>query len=157
MPRAPALLEHRVRRAVKVLDFTLSRVEGTLSSSGGNFDAVAKARGFTSSVRVVMRVRGLKHPESWAMSILLNNQRIDGIDWEAKVADHRGKKHDCTGWHRHLWNPDSKDTLKECLPAFRPATVRDFLTKGFDALNVVLKGGMDDASNGQLSFDQTGS
>ena len=84
------------------------------------------------------------------MAVLFNNQRIDGIDWEAMVSDHRGKQHDCRGWHRHMWDAKAKDTQKECLPEFGPRTPREFLTSGFRVLNVQLRRGRD---GGELPFN----
>ena len=89
---------------------------------------------------------------SWAMAILLNNQRIDGIDWEPIVQDHRGKSHDCKGWHRHIWTSANADTEKECLPNFNPATIREFLLRGLEILKVQLRKEDWNADN-RLSFD----
>jgi hypothetical protein len=145
--------EDRVRRAVKSIDFTIARVEGTLAATGGNFDVTARVRDCPEQVRVVARARWPR-PERWAVAILLNNQRIDGIDWELSVKDHRGKKHNCTGWHRHIWTPSAQDTLKECLPDFKAGNLREFLENSFRILNVQLKkGGY--GGDSQLSFDQT--
>jgi hypothetical protein len=82
------------------------------------------------------------------MAVLLNNQRIDGIDWEATVHDHRGKN--CKGWHRHIWTAAATDTLKECLPNFDPGTIQDFLLSGFRILKVQLKKESRDAGNAVL-------
>ncbi len=86
------------------------------------------------------------------MAVLLNNQRVDGIDWERVVEDHRGKKFNCSGWHRHVWKPTSLDLQKECLLQFSPLCLTDFVGEGFKILNVQLrKGGPDD--DNRLLFD----
>ena len=84
-------------------------------------------------------------PVSWAMAILLNDRRVGGIDWEARVEDHRGKQHNCQGWHQHIWKAkkgkanDGDANAKECLPKFNPKTIREFIVVGFGLLNVQLK------------------
>ncbi len=87
------------------------------------------------------------------MAILYNNQRIDGIDWEARVEDHRGHSFNCKGWHRHIWSAARKDKLKECLKGFAPQTIEQFLHGGFKILNVKLGGGS--RRDGELSIHQT--
>jgi hypothetical protein len=86
-------------------------------------------------------------PEAWAMSVLFQNQRIDGIDWERRVEDHRGKQFNCSGWHRHVWKLNDADGHKECLKQFNPKTFGEFLRIGFAVLNVQLEGS-DDADGG---------
>ena len=147
-PRAKSL-EDRVRRSVKKVTHTLPAVEALMSSEG-KLDVIATARGLTGRIRIVVRIRSTI-PECWAMAVLLNNQRIDGIDWESRVNDHRGRKHDCKGWHRHMWTAKTTDTLKECLPKFAPRTPQEFLMNGFRLLNVQLKRGQDGE---RLPFDQ---
>jgi hypothetical protein len=116
-------VENRVRRAEKKIEYSIGLLEAYLSEHGGNFTTKAKLRGSSEYVRIVVRVRRADKPTSWAMAVLVNNQRIDGIDWEATVHDHRGKN--CEGWHRHIWTAAATDTLKECLQNFDPGTIRD--------------------------------
>src|SRR5579863_5700811 len=137
MPTKSTAAENRVRRSAKKIEYSIALLEDYLSEHGGNFSTTAKVRGSSEYVRIIVRVRRGDKPASWAMSVLMNNQRIDGIDWEATVQDHRGK--DCTGWHRHIWTAAAADTLKECLPDFKPETIRDFLLSGFRVLKVQLK------------------
>ena len=132
--------QEHVRGAVKQIDFSFGSLEEFLSENGGNLSARAKVRGRSDYVRIVVRVRRGDMPVSWAMSTLLNDQRVDGIDWELKVEDHRGKQHHCKGWHRHVWNARIGDAnQKECLPRFDPRTVKEFILGGFELLNVQLK------------------
>jgi hypothetical protein len=149
MPKTQTV-EQRARQSKKRLVITLSDLQSRIAANG-NFDEPAKIRDVSGSIRVVVRARS-RIPQSWAMSILLNNARIDGIDWEGVVHDHRGKNSDCTGWHRHIWKPRGLDANKECLPEFSPAEIRDFVTVGFGLLNVELKRGEDNAS-GRLQFN----
>ena len=74
------------------------------------------------------------------MAVLLPT-RIDGIDWEQRVEDHRGAKFNCRGWHRHVWKPLGKDRHKECIKGFNPTSPREFIRLGFKILNVQLNRG----------------
>jgi hypothetical protein len=144
-------VEQRARRLKKWLAFSLSELESRMAADGGSWDEPAKIRGVVGTIRVVIRAR-TRIPQCWAMSILHNNARIDGIDWERVVHDHRGKKFDCTGWHRHVWKPRGLDTHKECLSEFSPTTIHDFVRIGCGLLNVELRRG-DDNAGGRLQFD----
>jgi len=112
-------------------------LEADITRNGGTFDKRIRVGRLQVFVRVVIKVRA-PLVQSWAMSIILDgNGRIDGIDWEARVNDHRGKAHHCKGWHRHMWKPGTLDTHKECLPDFDPGlTAREFIFAGFKVLNV---------------------
>lgn len=99
-----------------------------------------------AGVRIVVRTRS-HLPEGWAMAIIFNTTRVDGIDWERRVEDHRGKAFDCTGWHRLIWKIKGGALHKECLPKFNPGSKEDFLRSGFALLNVRLERGGDDERN----------
>jgi hypothetical protein len=131
--------EDQIRKAAKKIGFSLRSLEAHIAENGGDFDARATARGRSESIRIIIRTRRADKPVSWAMSVLMNNQRIDGIDWEPLVHDHRGKSHDCRGWHRHMWSPKRADTDKECLPKFGPSSISEFLHQGLALLNVQLQ------------------
>jgi hypothetical protein len=148
MPKQSTVAETRVRRSPKKIEYDIELLEAYLSEHGGNFSAKAKLRNMSEYVRIIVRVRRADKPTSWAMSVLMNNQRIDGIDWESLVHDHRGRK--CRGWHRHMWTAVATDTLKECLPDFDPQTIREFLLAGFEILKVQLKKENRDAGNAVL-------
>ena len=145
MARESSSPEEHVSRAAKQIDFSFGSLDEFLSENGGNFSARAKIRGRSDYVRIVIRVRRADMPVSWAMAILLNDQRVGGIDWEARVEDHRGKQHNCQGWHQHIWKvkkgkaKDGDANAKECLPKFNPKTIREFIVVGFGLLNVQLK------------------
>lgn len=156
MPKKPASNEDRIRRAVKRLEFEIESLEDVLAENGGYLDAIASTGPSVGTVRVIVRVRRADKPYKWAMSVLLNNQRIDGIDWEPYVKDHRGKAHDCTGWHRHIWSATAADKLKECLPSsFNPSTVREFLLRGFALLNIQWRVKEVARRGSQMRFDQS--
>ena len=90
------------------------------------------------------------------MSIIFHNERINGIDWEQRVHDHRGKKFDCSGWHRHIWKANGGDAHKQCLPRFKVKTLEDFIVDGFKILNVQLersKSNADDLFGNQTGLD----
>lgn len=44
------------------------------------------------------------HRKRWAAALLLNQIRIDGIDWLPRFPCKDGSTG--TGWHRHSWEPD---------------------------------------------------
>jgi hypothetical protein len=76
-------------------------------------------------------------PLNWSMSLLLNDVRIDCIDWEKRVLDHRG--HLCSGWHRHIWDSDTEscEHKKECLDGFGTfVQLTDFFRDGCDLLRI---------------------
>lgn len=97
MAKKPLSEEERVRRGIKQLSLTWADVETEIDKNNGTLDARARVRGLTVAVRVIVRVRA-PVLQKWAIAIVLGS-RIDGIDWEARVQDHRGKPHNCTGWH----------------------------------------------------------
>ena len=142
--RAPTTIEEKVRRQTKAIQFS---VHGILAH-GGTFNCVAKVRGITGNVRVIVRTRSA-FAEGWAMSVLLDNRRIDGIDWERVVKDHWDKR--CSGWHRHICKDGSADKHKECLQKFAPTTPADFIVEGFKLLKVKLGRS---AQHDRLLFDQ---
>jgi hypothetical protein len=138
--------EEKVRRQTKQIAYSIRGVTEILAKDG-TFDERAKVRGITGTIRIIIRAR-TAFPEGWAMAILLDNDRIDGIDWERVVKDHRGKK--CSGWHRHIWKNGDCKRSKECLPQFNPQTTKDFILEGFKILNVKL--GRSVRDDRQLSF-----
>lgn len=145
MRKKPDGLENKIRRQKKILGITLTQLNEVLLREGGTLDAIAKVRGISANVRVVVRARHTQ-PESWAMAVIVG-RRIDGIDWERVVRDHRGKAFDCSGWHRHIWDPTTQDALKECLPSFNPTSFDKFIRDGFRILNVQLGKGDGDADD----------
>ena len=107
MPHKTETVQHRVRRYAKQLPFTYAGLQRELTQNDGNFDCVATLRVVRGRVRIIIRCRR-DIAECWAMAVLFNDQRVDGIDWERTVEDHRGKKHNCNGWHRHIWSVATK-------------------------------------------------
>lgn len=89
----------------------------------------------------------------WAMALLKNNTRVDGIDWEARVRDHRG--HNCSGWHRHLWDrkTGTADNKKQCLENFAPKSVNEFIDQGAALLNIEIREDGNVIENRQLRID----
>jgi len=51
----------------------------------------------------------------WKTSLLLENVRFDGIDYEQRVKDHRGFLG--SGWHRHIWESALQHGDCECSTA----------------------------------------
>jgi hypothetical protein len=150
VPKRPETAEQKVCRSKKLLGITIAQLQQQMDSNGGAFEGVAPVRGLGIKVRVFVRMRSEK-PESSAMSVVWQT-RIDGIDWERRVKDHRGSKHDCSGWHRHVWKPIGKDVHKECLKNFNPAMPHEFIRLGLQVLNVQLSRESEHA-NGKLFND----
>lgn len=86
------------------------------------------------------------------MALILDDIRIDGIDHEVRVSDHRG--HIGAGWHRHLWQADAKNCIsKECLDDFGNFGTRlDFVRDASEVLGIELNeiGGDADGTTGLL-------
>ena len=116
MAQSPEAPQPIVRRQIKQLGVNLLVILRALEHNG-TFDGVAKVRGMLGPTRVIVRCRS-RDSESWAMSVIFEGERIDGVDWEKTVEDHRGKAHKCSGWHRHIWKYVGRDKHKECLPRF---------------------------------------
>lgn len=152
MPSIPLSEEQKVRHGIKQLKLTWADIEAEIDANNGTLDVRAHVRGLTAIVRVIVRVRA-PTVSKWAMAIVLG-RRIDGIDWEAVVHDHRGKAHNCSGWHRHMWKPESLDTHKECLPDFNPQPdIKSFIIAGFKVLKVDIKKGEAASANRKLHLD----
>lgn len=92
----------------------------------------------TVSLRWCITSRKQK-PITWSMAILQHDERIDGIDHEARVNDHRG--HKCSGWHRHMWDSDELHARrKECLDDFGTFKVfPEFLRDGCKVLGIIFE------------------
>ena len=106
----------------------------------------------TVTLRWTMCHRSQK-PHNWSMSLLLHDIRIDGVDHEWMVKDHRG--HKCSGWHRHIWSPgeESCEKSKECLDNFgRFAAFPEFMRDGCALLRIVLEEGGESYAKSGLLF-----
>ena len=59
-------------------------------------------------------------PVAWRSSLLVFNQKIDGIDFHITAPDGHGGK--CRGWHRHIWEPTERtcEPFRTELPLFDP-------------------------------------
>jgi hypothetical protein len=93
-------------------------------------------------------------PKNWSMALLLRDTRIDCIDFELRVSDHRG--HLCGGWHRHIWDSDawSCERKKECLDGFGPfLEFKDFVRDGCHILGIHLQEEEELHVSGYLPFD----
>jgi hypothetical protein len=107
----------------------------------------------THEIRWAMSLRSPK-PHNWQMSLLLHNIRFDCIDHEWTVTDHRG--HQCTGWHRHIWDPTNEncDFKKECLDDFGShRTIQEFVRDGCSLMGLMLDEEGESGGTGYLQFD----
>lgn len=106
-------------------------------------------------LRWAISCRGAR-PNCWRTTLLLENIRFDGVDFEPKFLDHLGiTRH---GWHRHIWNPVTGNSdPKEALEDFGNfGTRREFVRDACRVLGIELKasGGGGDGTTGLL-FSQT--
>lgn len=80
--------------------------------------------------------------DSWHVSLLLYNVRIDGVGYERRFRSIGGAW--CCGYHRHRWNPETlRGEGKEAMTLW-PAhptemTVRGFLERVFNEMNISYK------------------
>jgi len=154
MARKALSEEEKLRSNKKQLGLTWAEIRSEIDANGGTLDKRVAVRGTSHTARVIVRVRTATYFFKWAMSIVVEpHGRIDGIDWEQTVRDHRGKAHNCTGWHRHMWKPASLDRHKECLQHFDPKSIKDFIVSGFEILNVQIKKGASSDASGKLPLD----
>lgn len=129
------------------LSSILSKISGiSKAPNAGRFDhrfSVDVEIDGGSQISVLLRWAMLRRnvkPHNWAMSLLLNDRRIDCIDHEWTVLDHRG--YTCTGWHRHVWDPatQSCEVKKECLTGFGPfTTFSEFVVSGCSTMAIKLE------------------
>jgi len=150
MARRPLTIEQKARLLSKGLSASLGEIEHALKRDGV-FQGTAKARGVSAVIRVIVRAKS-PIPEAWAMAVLFDNERIDGIDWHLTFDDHRGPKFPGRGWHRHVWKPIGRGNHREGLGVFEPRSVREFIQNGFKVLKVQLGRSGKDVSR-QLSLD----
>lgn len=59
------------------------------------------------SIPVELRISYRNGRSGWHIVLLLHKERIDGIDFEQRYTDMEGGTR--SGWHRHQWNPDTKE------------------------------------------------
>jgi hypothetical protein len=142
MPRKPLQPEERIVRSKKKLAMGVREIMAAIKRGKGQDRGTAKCPVLVAPkglvVRLIIRARH-KLPESWAMSLLVNNDKVDGIDWEGlrPFKDVNGMEK--LGWHRHVWNP----TFRTCkahkihLPEFDTVTtLRGFIVEGLTLLKI---------------------
>ena len=102
--------------------------------------SVDEASGFPVTLTLHFAISGApKYPDSWNISLLLYNVRIDGFGYERTFRDIHGSK--CCGWHRHAWNPETLSGEGKIPAGDWPAdpdkmTVTEFLARAFREMNV---------------------
>lgn len=78
-----------------------------------------------------------EHFDSWNVTLLVHNRRIDGFGWEQGRRGTHGVPFN--GWHRHCWDAD-KQHAEGKLPApswpLEIATLREFVARAFNDMNI---------------------
>lgn len=98
------------------------------------------ATGFPVDLILHFAITGLpRYPDSWHVSLLLYNVRIDGFGYERRFRGMDGAW--CSGYHRHRWNAetlnaDGKEAMSLWPTDPTEMTVREFLGRAFDEMNV---------------------
>jgi hypothetical protein len=121
----------------------------------GVLDPIDKGERFDRSVRhqtvnetthitvdVTLRfvvVGHLANFDSWNVSLLVYNRRVDGFGYEQGFRDIQGIP--CDGWHRHCWNREKQHAKGKLLMGSWPLdlTFKDFVVRAFTDMNVCLK------------------
>jgi hypothetical protein len=151
MPRKILQLEERIVAQSKRLRMTIDEVKKTIDDEDGNLRSEIKVRQKGVRVRLVIRAKSPNFT-AWAMALIVNNDRVDGIDWENRFLDLTGAWK--SGFHRHVWAPKLRTCKghKRHLPEFTPSTLEGFIVDGLGMLNVVLKKGGTGDDDGKLQF-----
>jgi hypothetical protein len=134
----PALLSERKWFDVS-LDTVLSKIDhGERVELQAVHEMSDKATGEKLKLRMRLRVSGVpRFPDSWHVSLLLYNRRIDGFGYHERFTDAQGM--DQSGWHRHVWNKKTQDASgKVSVSLFDKGNVsfRDFLIWSFKEMRV---------------------
>jgi hypothetical protein len=89
---------------------------------------------------VTLRFVVVGHPkyfDSWNVTLLIHNRRIDGFGWEQGRRDIYGIP--LNGWHRHCWDAHSQHAEGKLPAASWPsevATLKEFVTRAFNEMNI---------------------
>jgi hypothetical protein len=101
---------------------------------------VDEASGLLVNLTLHLAITGMpKYPDSWHVSLLLFNVRIDGFGYERRFRDIHGVW--CRGYHRHSWNAETLSGEGKISASGWPAdpdkmTVTEFLARAFNEMNV---------------------
>jgi hypothetical protein len=110
------------------------RVEFESEGSRGKKLALALevVNGPLMNLRLLVSCYDATKPESYSASLVLDGERIRGIDYSKIRRFRRYKMHIPKGWHENLIDPnlptdDDNRNRHLALPDFKPADLKDFL------------------------------
>jgi hypothetical protein len=139
MPPRPLSIEERTIAVPKHLDLSMDQIREALDSNEGTLRHPLSVPHLRGQLRLVIRCRS-SNPTAWSMSVILYSSKFDGriacIDWEGLYVDINGRE--CAGYHRHIWDPAEMNCEKQklSLPDFQPATIEEFILRGFELLAI---------------------
>jgi hypothetical protein len=118
--------------------FVSSYNDGKIEIEGEVEDSVY---GGLVSVPLKLKVSGkAEYWIGWDMALLMHNHRIDGFGWEGGPFPDILNGGDCNGWHRHVWDPISRNADgKTCVDIFdvNELSAEDFVTWGLRAMKIL--------------------
>lgn len=143
MPPRAKSREQRIRDLVKPVGLTLEQLKAEIDAAD-RFSRVLKLHRGRDFIRLIIRCTH-PNPEQWAMAILLDNIRIDCIDYHTSdYRDHEGFLR--LGWHRDI-RENNRTIKKVALPDFKPSGPEQFIIDAMSILKVVLDPGGKDADS----------
>ena len=111
MPRDYFHLVQRIVEAEKYFDVSRAEIQRELEQSGEfaveTYLELDDGNGERVTVTIDLRISYKDGYRGWSAALLLHSERVDGIDFEARYTDVNGNP--CSGWHRHLWNPETRE------------------------------------------------
>jgi len=99
--------------------------------------------GITDRIRLVVRAGRVDLPDTYSAVLLLENERVRGIDYHPVARSHFYKEVIPKGWHQDVVDPNLEPGQKGyhnrvALPDFTPLDLVDFLRKVCIHWNVLL-------------------
>jgi hypothetical protein len=150
MPRKPLSREQKLLRREKPLGITLAELKIEIDASGGDLRKRVHLKRHPGLLRLMIRCKYKNLPQSWGMSLILDNSMIDCVHFHnSNYVNTEGFKK--VGWHRDLME-SGKNVGRKTLTDFDPQALDDFLLRVPKMFKVTLKPGGEDAS-GQLPID----
>ena len=130
---------------------TLAALKACIDEADGDLRLrVPPLRRVPGSLRLVVRAKLPNVPESWAMSLLLDNVIIDCVHHHTtEYTNTNGRK--AVGWHRDLLTA-GQNIGRQTLDKFSPKKLDEFLVLALDLFRLTLKEGREDA-HGQLPIN----
>jgi hypothetical protein len=142
MPREYFHLVPRIVEEEKYFDVSRAEIQRELETRGEfGIETFHELNddGEQVTVTLDLRISYKNGYGGWSVALLLHNERVDGIDFEARYTSMDDQS--CSGWHRHCWN----EAAKEAKTQKKPLTdldgidnLEDFLIRIFATLRIRL-------------------